>query len=419
MELKKIRPNPDNPRTISERDFEKLKKSIKEFPKMMELRPIVIDEDGVILGGNMRYEAMKALGFETVPASWVKTAKELTEAQKREFVIKDNSGFGDWDWEAIANEWDDLPLSDWGLEVPTFEDVTVDAKEEDEEQVADTISKAKELQEKWQTAPGQLWKLGEHRLLCGDCTDAAVISRLMAGKKADCVFTSPPYAVGVDYGETYQDTIENLREMLPKLSKQWRDIVLGDGCFAVINFGDVAPARDITGTDEPCEYPMALEYYPIFRADGWLLWSRRIWCKPNPKVHSLQCISSNRAATDWEHLWTFKTAGKAIIQRVDGELRSPLGWIDTSLMEGVEIGKETHGAGMATGIAQWMLNVHSRETAIIHEPFCGTGTTMIAAEQLKRKCFATEISPEYVAVTLQRWADYTGKTPELIEDGTR
>lgn len=126
MELKKIRPNPDNPRTISERDFEKLKKSIKEFPKMMELRPIVIDEDGVILGGNMRYEAMKALGFETVPASWVKTAKELTEAQKREFVIKDNSGFGDWDWEAIANEWDDLPLSDWGLEVPTFEDVSAD-----------------------------------------------------------------------------------------------------------------------------------------------------------------------------------------------------------------------------------------------------------------------------------------------------
>lgn len=256
---------------------------------------------------------------------------------------------------------------------------------------------------------GDLWIIGEkHRLLVGDCTDAANAARLMGGERADCVFTSPPYAVGVDYGEEYEDTIENLREMLPKLSALWLDVVTPGG-FAVVNFGDIAPARNVAGSDEPCEYPMAMEYWPVFRADGWLLWSRRIWCKPNPRVHSPWCIQSNRAATDWEHLWTWRKPGEPIIRRVDGEMRSALGWYQSSLMHGVDVGKEIHGAGMALGIVEWMLNIHSRRGRVVFEPFGGTGTTLIGGHLLGRKVYACELVPRSADVILRR-AEAAGLT---------
>lgn len=121
MKVSAIHLNPDNPRLIKDEKFNKLKASIKAFPQMMELRPIVIDSEGVILGGNMRFQAIKALGMKEIPDAWVKTADDLTDEQKREFVIKDNAGFGEWDWDSLANEWDGLPLSDWGIEVPQIE----------------------------------------------------------------------------------------------------------------------------------------------------------------------------------------------------------------------------------------------------------------------------------------------------------
>ena len=279
---------------------------------------------------------------------------------------------------------------------------------------APQTDRAEELRQLWNVQPGQLWQLGEHRLICGDCTDAATVARVMGGELADCVFTSPPYAVGVDYGETYRDTIDNLRGMLPKLSRLWLDVVAPGG-FAVVNFGDVASGRNIAKVDDPCEYPMALEYWPVFRADGWLLWSRRVWCKPTARVNSLWCIQSNRAATDWEHIWTWRKQGEPIIKRVDGEFSSVSGWYQSSRLHGVDVGKDDHGAGMATGIAEWMVTVHSRAAGCVHEPFCGTGTTIVACENLGRRCMASEISPSFTAITLQRWADHTQRTPVLLE----
>lgn len=161
---------------------------------------------------------------------------------------------------------------------------------------------------------------------------------------------------------------------------------------------------------------MAVEYWPVFRAAGWQLWSRRAWCKPNARVHSLQCIASNRAATDWENVWTWKLPGKPPVARVDGDFRSCQGWCDTTSLEGVAIGKETHGAGMSVGIAAWMINVHSTPNGIVHEPFCGTGTTIIAAEQLHRRCFACEISPAYVDLAVKRYENFTG-TKAIRWDG--
>lgn len=131
IKLNTIKPNPDNPRVIKDGNFKKLQKSIQEFPQMMALRPIVIDDDGVILGGNIRYRALQDSGVKEVPDDWIKRASDLTEEQKREFVIKDNVGFGEWDWDVLGNEWDDLALADWGLDVPAFNDLS-DNKSEDQ-----------------------------------------------------------------------------------------------------------------------------------------------------------------------------------------------------------------------------------------------------------------------------------------------
>jgi hypothetical protein len=115
MKLSQIKPNPANPRVIKDDAFRKLCNSIKEFPAMMALRPIVVDRDGVILGGNMRYKAMQHLGMKEVPDDWVKRADELTDDEKRRFIIADNVSGGEWDMDALANEWDVDELNDWGL----------------------------------------------------------------------------------------------------------------------------------------------------------------------------------------------------------------------------------------------------------------------------------------------------------------
>jgi hypothetical protein len=126
LEISKLKPNKDNPRIIKDSKFKKLVQSIKDFPKMLELRPIVVDEDMTILGGNMRYKASVEAGLKEV---YIKIAEGLTEDQKKEFIIKDNVGFGEWEWDILANEWDSVKLNEWGLDVWQNEDDIIDIEE--------------------------------------------------------------------------------------------------------------------------------------------------------------------------------------------------------------------------------------------------------------------------------------------------
>ena len=118
VSVKEIKETPNNPRFIKDAKFKKLVKSIKEFPQMLEIRPIVVDETMTILGGNMRLRACKAAGLFEIP---IYIQKGLSDAEKREFIIKDNSGFGEWDWDILANEWDAKQLIDWGVDLPVFD----------------------------------------------------------------------------------------------------------------------------------------------------------------------------------------------------------------------------------------------------------------------------------------------------------
>ena len=122
MKLKDIKPNPNNPRVLRDDKFQKLKQSITEFPKMLSLRPMVIDENNVVLGGNMRLRALQELGFTDVEEAWVKRSSDLTEEEKKRFIIADNVAFGEWDWDTLANDWDVVDLEAWGLEIPQFDE---------------------------------------------------------------------------------------------------------------------------------------------------------------------------------------------------------------------------------------------------------------------------------------------------------
>ena len=134
IKINQVKTNPNNPRIIKNDKFEKLVTSIKEFPEMLKLRPIVVDENMIVLGGNMRLKASKEAGLKTV---WVEIAEGLSEEQKKEFIVKDNVGFGDWEWDMLANEWNSVDLSDWGLNVWTNQDDMFQNDIEDIEEITD------------------------------------------------------------------------------------------------------------------------------------------------------------------------------------------------------------------------------------------------------------------------------------------
>jgi hypothetical protein len=184
MLINEIKPNPNNPRIIKDIKFKQLVKSIQDFPQMLELRPIVIDENNMVLGGNMRLKACIEAGLTDVP---VIHANNLSEEKKKEFIVKDNVGYGEWDWDDLANNWDAQELTDWGLDIPNFNVNNLEA-EEDDFAVPDGGTET-------DIVLGDLFEIGEHRLLCGDSTDTNNLDLLLQNKKPELLLTDPPYGI--------------------------------------------------------------------------------------------------------------------------------------------------------------------------------------------------------------------------------
>lgn len=136
VKIGEIKANPNNPRIIKDDKFKKLVKSIQEFPQMLQLRPIVVNDDMVVLGGNMRLKACKEAELKEVP---IIKASDLTEDQQRQFIIKDNVGFGEWDWDMLANLFDENDLVEWGLDIPNFNILDEDEKENKEKQTKNIV----------------------------------------------------------------------------------------------------------------------------------------------------------------------------------------------------------------------------------------------------------------------------------------
>ena len=188
MKLSQIKPNPSNPRVIKDDKFKKLVKSITDFPKMLELRPMIVNDDMILLGGNMRLKALQHIGYTEIPDEWVRKASDLTPEEQRQFIIKDNVGYGEWDWDMLANDFEIDELGEWGLDVPNIEDDYKEASQEVTDDVQDDLSLIETKIKK-----GDVIKIGKHRLMCGDSFSKEDVALLMDGELSQIVFIDPPY----------------------------------------------------------------------------------------------------------------------------------------------------------------------------------------------------------------------------------
>ena len=378
--------NPRNPRRIAPAKLEKLKKSLTEFSKMMELRPLVVDEAGVVLGGNMRLQAAAALGMTELPDAWVKRADDLTDAEKREFIIKDNAAFGDWDFEILAADWTADELNDWAIDLPADFGTDPNAEPKDAEP---QIDRAAELNEKWKVESGDLWRIGEHRLLCGDSTKREDVERLMQGEVAVLMNTDPPY--GVDYvnnakskgqaggfndiandelnGKVLQDFLEaTIKAALPNLLPNtafylWHPMLTQGTFFAA---AAAAAAADI------------------------LIHRQIIWVKPT--------LVFGRGDYHWRHELCFYGWIRGNRPAFYGQRNQ------TTIWEAGREGDGKHPTQKPIELFIRPIRNHTKQNDVIYESFGGSGSQLVAAENLKRKCYAIEISPNYCAVILERMA---------------
>ncbi len=388
-----------------------LEKSLKDLGAG---RSILADKDGKIIAGNATAEQAAALGFkkirvvETTGDELVvvqRTDLALDSAKGRKLAILDNRVAEidlSWNAEALASfnlnlgeMFDEKALRGFGLETK------IDAPEPQ-------IDKADHLQKKWKTKRGQIWQVGEHRLMCGDSTITFDTLKLLHEVKPEIVFTSFPYAVGLKY-RSYEDNIANLRDLLdrtiPLLTR-----MTAEGAFCIVNFGDIVSAKGMLKTEDVCEYPMALEYWPRFRDAGWLLHTRRVWVKPIGATVCPWTAQSSRGSTEWEHVWTWKKSGD------DRSHRSPTSqfgvWHYSKFEYETDVTADHKGA-FPCYLPGAAIEIYTDKGMTVWEPFLGSGSTMCAAQALERRCFGMEIDPGYAAVALERMADM-GLKPKLL-----
>jgi DNA modification methylase len=337
VNIQEVRLNDTNPRYIKDHKFEKLVKSIKEFPQMLDLRPIVVNQDMIVLGGNMRLRACREAGLTEVPIIY---ADNLTEEQQNEFIIKDNSSFGEWDWDILANEWDTEQLIDWGMDIP--DDWAVDEvleAEEDNYEAGDDIQTDIVL--------GDLIEIGEHRLLCGDSTDSDQVAKLMNGDQCN-LLTDPPYGINAN------------KQTLGSGKKQFH-----------------------RGDSWDSEVPDF--YYILALVDKAIIWGGNYFTENLEVSNDWLCWhknNDNRSFSEFELAWT------------------NLGNNCRHLSH--HWGKESklHPTMKPVKVIEWCINMLDNKPIL--DIFLGSGSTMVAAHQLKRKCYGMELDPKYCQVIVDR-----------------
>lgn len=337
---------------------------------MMELRPMVIDSDGTVLGGNMRLKALQELGYTEIPDTWVRRAADLTDEEKQRFIIADNVGFGEWDWEALANEWDAGDLVEWGLDVPDTFGTQAEA-EEDEYEMPEEVHTDIVL--------GDLFEIGEHRLLCGDSTDSDAVARLMNGEMADMVFTDPPY--GIDYSGGRTQVVQS-KSYGKLLNDNLQGIELGELISNVFLF------------NKECS-----DVY--------------ICVSPIMQKPFLDFIDNNNKKIDAVIVWDKKQPGlgymlyrrqcEFILFVKGGEFKKG----DNTDFDLWSISRDSgqnyqHGTQKPIGVPGRAINNSSKKHDLVLDLFLGSGSTMVAAHQLNRKCYGMELDPKYCQVIVDR-----------------
>ena len=380
--------------------------SIREFGFN---NPVLIDQDNGIIAGHGRVLAARKLGLAEVPCIRL---GHLTDTQRRAYIIADNrltETGGGWDTELLALELEDLRLDDFDLDLTGFEAASLeeilgagvgDAGSGLPEDTEPEIDRAEELRQKWGVETGQLWKLGEHRLLCGDSTRAEDVARVMGEDLATLVVTDPPYGVSyadknaflnaVDKGCSVQTAIANDHLSKDATQELWRAAFAA--MASAMGKGGVVYCFMPQGGDQMMMMMMMMDAGIEPRHE-------LIWLKNN---HVL-----GRTDYAYKHepiLYAWKEGGHKFY-----------GDFQTSILEFARPQKsDLHPTMKPVPLIERLMANSSQEGEAVYEPFSGSGTCLIACENLNRRCRAIEISPAYVAVALERWHQHTGRVPVLL-----
>ena len=369
--VNKLIPYAKNSRTHSPEQVGQIAASIKEFGFR---NPILVDGVGII-AGHGRLMAAQKLGLDKVPTI---DCSDMTDSQKKAYIIADNklAMNAGWDTSMLSIEMQELEDKGFDLTLLGFEDKELNALLQpeivdgltDEDSVPDVPDEPK-------TKLGDIYVLGNHRLMCGDSTNIDDIDKLMDGKKADMVFTDPPYGIGYEYDE-HQDNDNDANAQLV-----WDVFALHD-CGKVWTSGLMNLARDI-------------ERFGKAKVAVW---------------HKKFAMAGNGigGASTWEPILILNPQKKGLNNDV------LVIKTDKEFVNGKNL-RELHSCPKPVGLYQELIDSLSEHKSNIFEPFCGSGTTLIACEKTNRKCFGMEISPRYCDVIINRWEEFTGKKAILSE----
>jgi len=393
IETNKLKTHPSNPRFIRKEKLESLKRSIQEDPDYMQHRALLVNPQMEVFAGNQRLRACIALGWKEVPCYVL----DLDEEKQRRWMIKDNASSGEWDHDMLANDgWDVEQLKEWG--------VPIDWEPVQETEGLTDPDEIPEVPEEPTTKPGDLWILGDHRLLCGDSTKAEDVERLMNGEKADVGFTSPPYALGKSAslsGNKANKARGNAYEAHDDNAQDWARLMTG----FYNAFDDHVEAWCVN------VQPLAGNKRALFK---WIaenssrLIDVAVWTKTNPPP----AMASNVLTSGFEMLIFFgqHNATRGI---PFASFRGNQNNVYTSPVNNENKEASIHGAAMPSHLPKWVLGELFSEASSVVDPFAGTGTTLIVAEQFEGKSYNMELDPKYCDVIVKRWEDFTGKKAEL------
>jgi len=380
VKINKLKPHPKNPRIHPDSAIDKLVKSIKEYGWT---NPVLVSKDGFVLAGHARLKAAEKAGLDEVPVIYLPLSGSKAEA----YMIADNKLQDETDW-------DTLKLKDLLSELDTGEfDIGITGFDEDE--IEDLMTQFYEPDEKDDEVPeipeepitklGDLYKLGEHRLLCGDATKIEDVEKLMNGQKADMVFTDPPYGMNLD--TDFSDMVGGIGK-----GNKYRKVIGDDKNFnptEIIEMFNYVAEQFWWGAD------YYIENIPKRNKGSWLVWDK---IGVNDDYEKM--FGSN-----FELVWSRIKHKRAIVRVL---------WKGIFGLSNEDIKRRIHPTQKPIQLCEWFINKFSNKNDLIIDLFGGSGSTLIACEKLNRKCYMMEIDPHYCDVIVKRYEDYTGKKAELI-----
>ena len=405
-DIDKLVPYAKNSRTHSEEQIAQIAGSIKAFGFT---NPILVGADGVIVAGHGRLSAARKLGLDKAP---VIVLDHLSETERRALVIADNQLAlnAGWNTDILSLEIQELKDLDFDIDLLGFTDEQLEefTPEEIPEFQGDE-DEVPGIPETPVTKLGDIWLLGKHRVMCGDSTSVDAVEKLMNGKKADICFTSPPYALGKSVslsGNKNMKGKDSAYESHEDDSESWRDLMEGwwSASLSAIEYGWIVNVQPLAGNKRDL---MKWITDRVDRLADILTWD---------KGHAAPPMAAGVMASRYEWIIIFgsENASRAI---PCSDWRGTIQSVYTGPPQRSNEFAAIHAATMPAHVPEFVISSLCNKSKTIYEPFCGTGTTVIAAEKLNRKCFGIEIDPKYCDVIVKRWQDFTGKKATLEATG--